>query len=98
MAVAARSIDARSRFDKCVRLNPEISKVDWELVYEKLMMLDTAEFSGASVVMPGLVVIGSEAGRLTPRESSFVTRKSQGEPMLLKIGDEGRLINSWPSR
>ena len=89
------SIDAASlRLTVIVVHGSEI----WVLVFEELMMLEMAEFLGASVVMPGLVVNGSEAGRLTPRESSFVTRKSQGEPMLLKIGDEGRLINSWPSR
>ena len=61
----------------------------WVLVYEKLMMPDMEEFFGASVFTQGLVDNGSEIDRLTPRESSFVDRKSQDEPLLSKIGDEG---------
>ena len=45
---------------------------------------------GASVFTLGLVVIGNETDRLSPRESFFVDRKTEGEPMLSKIRPEGK--------
>ena len=96
LTLKAGSNAAGRLFDKIVRLSPEISKDEaedwvlvcekfWVLVYEKLMMLDMKWLLGASVFTQGLVVNGSEADRLTPRERSFVDSKSQGEPMLSKV-------------